>query len=149
MLRVVHVDPDHADARRVIAQLDAALSAITGESGAASFDPQDCRGTDACFVLAYDADGSAVGCGAVRALAGDIGELKRMYARPGSGAGAHVLAALERHAAACGYRQLWLSTRRVNARAVAFYERHGYAPVAPYGRYVGRAASVCLGRRLP
>ncbi|RYE96151.1 MAG: GNAT family N-acetyltransferase, partial [Oxalobacteraceae bacterium] len=37
----------------------------------------------------------------------------------------------------------------VNARAVAFYERHGYAPVAPYGRYVGRAASVCLGRRLP
>ena len=61
----------------------------------------------------------------------------------------HVLAALERHAVACGYRQLWLSTRRVNARAVAFYERHGYAPVAPYGRYVGRAASVCLGRRLP
>jgi len=149
MLRVVHVDPDHADARCVIAQLDAALSAITGDSGAASFDPEDCRGAGACFVLAYDADGSAVGCGAVRALAGDIAELKRMYARPGSGAGAHVLAELERHAAACGYRQLWLSTRRVNARAVAFYERHGYAPVAPYGRYVGRAASVCLGRRLP
>jgi len=149
MLRVVHVYPDHADARRVVAQLDAALAAITGESGAASFDPQDCRGAGACFVLAYDADGSAVGCGAVRALAGDIGELKRMYARPGSGAGAHVLAELERHAAACGYRQLWLSTRRVNARAVAFYERHGYVPVAPYGRYVGRSASVCLGRRLP
>ncbi|MBD8657421.1 GNAT family N-acetyltransferase [Oxalobacteraceae sp. CFBP 13730] len=149
MLRVVHVDPDHADARRLVAQLDAALAAITGESGAASFDPQDCRGAGACFVLAYEVDGSAVGCGAVRALGGDIGELKRMYARPGSGAGAHVLAALERHAAACGYRQLWLSTRRVNARAVAFYERHGYVPVAPYGRYVGRAASVCLGRCLP
>ena len=149
MLRVVHVDPDHADARRLVAQLDAALAAITGESGAASFDPQDCRGAGACFVLAYESDGSAVGCGAVRTLAGDIGELKRMYARPGSGAGAHVLAALERHAAACGYRQLWLSTRRVNARAVAFYERHGYVPVAPYGRYVGRSASVCLGRRLP
>jgi len=149
MLRVVRVDPDHADARRVVAELDAALAAITGDSGAASFDPRDCRGAGACFVLAYDADGNAVGCGAVRALEGDIGELKRMYARPGSGAGAHVLAALERHAAACGYRQLWLSTRRVNARAVAFYERHGYVQVAPYGRYVGRAASVCLGRRLP
>jgi ribosomal protein S18 acetylase RimI-like enzyme len=149
MLRVVHVDPDHADARRVVAQLDAALAAITGDSGAASFDPQDCRGALACFVLAYAADGSAVGCGAVRALAGDIGELKRMYARPGSGAGAYLLAALEQYAAACGYRHLWLSTRRVNARAVAFYERHGYAPVAPYGRYVGRAASICLGRRLP
>ena len=149
MLRLAHVDPGHANALRVVAELDAALAAITGETGAASFDPQDCRGAGACFVLAYDADGSAVGCGAMRALAGDIGELKRMYARPGSGAGSHVLAELERHAAACGYRQLWLSTRRVNTRAVAFYERHGYVQVAPYGRYVGRAASVCLGRRLP
>ena len=148
MLRLAHVDPDHVDARRLIAELDAALAAITGESGAASFDPQDCRGALACFVLAYEADGSAVGCGAVRALEADIGELKRMYARPGSGAGAHLLAELERQAVACGYRQLWLSTRHVNLRAVAFYERHGYAPVAPYGRYAGRAASICLGRRL-
>ena len=148
MLRLVHVDPDSADARRLIAQLDAALAAITGESGAASFDAQDCRGVGAGFVLAYDAQDNAVGCGAVRALDGDVGELKRMYAQPGSGAGAPLLAALEEHAMACGYRQLWLSTRRVNLRALAFYERHGYAQVAPYGRYVGRATSICLGRRL-
>jgi ribosomal protein S18 acetylase RimI-like enzyme len=148
MLRLVHADPDSVDARRLIAQLDAALAAITGETGAASFDPQDCRGAGAGFVLAYDSQGNAVGCGAVRALDGDVGELKRMYAQPGSGAGAHLLAALEEHAMSCGYRQLWLSTRRVNLRAVAFYERHGYAPVTPYGQYVGRAASICLGRPL-
>lgn len=148
MLRVALADPASLEALRLTAQLDAALSAITGDSGASSFDPRDVQGLDAAFVIAWNARGEAVGCGAFRKLEGDVAELKRMYARPGSGAGACMLADLERRAAACGYRQLWLSTRRVNTRAVGFYERHGYAPVAPWGRYVGRAVSVCLGRRL-
>jgi len=148
MLRLASVDPDSPDARQLIAELDAALAAITGDSGASSFDPQDCRGPGAVFVIAYDAQGAAVGCGALRPLEGEVGEIKRMYARPGSGAGAAVLAGLERHAAAHGYRRLSLSTRRVNVRAVDFYERHGYVEVPPYGRYVGRTVSICLGRRL-
>lgn len=148
MLRLARVDPDSADARRLVTELDAALAAITGDSGAASFDAQDCRGPGAAFVLAYDDAGVAVGCGAVRLLEGDVGEIKRMYARPGSGAGAVILAELERLAADGGYRALWLSTRRVNTRAVGFYERHGYAPVQPYGRYAGRSVSICLGRAL-
>ena len=148
MLRLASVDPDSLDARRMVAELDAALAAITGDSGAASFDPQECRGAGAVFVIAYDIQGAALGCGALRPLEEAVGEIKRMYARPGSGAGAHILAALERHAAARGYRQCWLSTRRVNVRAVAFYERHGYVDVPPYGRYVGRAVSICLGKRI-
>jgi GNAT superfamily N-acetyltransferase len=149
MLRVVPADPASLEALDLIAQLDAALLAITGDSGASSFDPRDVQGVGAAFVIAYDAMGEAVGCGALRPLEGTVGELKRMYARPGSGAGAVILAALERQAAACGYRRLALSTRRVNARALGFYERHGYVPVHPFGRYVGREASVCLGRDLP
>ena len=148
-MRCAPLDPDSAEARLLIGELDAALAALCGDSGAGSFDPAGVRGPGAVFLVARTAQGEAVGCGALRPLAPGVAELKRMYARPGSGAGAPLLAELERHAAACGYRQLWLSTRRVNTRAVAFYERHGYAPVAPYGRYVGRAASVCLGRRLP
>jgi ribosomal protein S18 acetylase RimI-like enzyme len=31
--------------------------------------------------------------------------------------------------AAFGYREVWLSTRRVNERALAFYAWHGYLPV--------------------
>ena len=147
-MRVASVDPDSVDARRLISELDEALAAITGDSGASSFDPEDCRGPGTAFVVAYDVQGAAVGCGALRPLAGEVGEIKRMYARPGSGAGAHVLAQLERHAATCGYRQLWLSTRRMNTRAVNFYARHGYLEVPSYGRYAGRAVSICLGRQL-
>jgi GNAT superfamily N-acetyltransferase len=146
MLRLASVDPDSLDARRLVAELDAALAAITGDSGASSFDPQDCRGAGAVFVIAYDAQGAAVGCGALRPLEREVGEIKRMYARPGSGAGAAILAELERHAAACGYHRLSLSTRRVNVLAVDFYARHGYREVPPYGRYVGRPVSICLGK---
>lgn len=152
MIQVASADPGGVEARRLIAQLDAALAAITGDTGASSFDANDVRGPGAAFLVARDAQGLAVGCGALRPLDGApalrVGEIKRMYAQPGSGAGAHLLAALERHALACGYRALWLSTRRVNTRALAFYRRHGYGEVAPYGRYLGREVSVCLGRSL-
>jgi N-acetylglutamate synthase-like GNAT family acetyltransferase len=99
--------------------------------------------------LVARADGVALGCGALRPLAPGVAELKRMYARPGSGAGRFLLAALEEQALGFGYEAVWLSTRRVNHRALAFYARHGYLPVENYGKYTGRDASVCLGKRLP
>ena len=41
-----------------------------------------------------------------------------------------------------------LETRRVNSRAIAFYERSGYGRIAAYGRYIGRPDAVCFGKRL-
>ena len=152
MFAIAAIDPDVPDARTLLAELGAALAAITGSDGTASFDAADVRGPRSCFLVAYAADGSTAGCGALRPLDGnddgDVAELKRMYARPGSGAGAHLLAALERQAQAFGYRAVWLETRRVNARAVAFYARHGYAVIPNYGKYAGRPEAVCLGRDL-
>lgn len=151
-MRIAAADPDSVEARRLVARLDAALAAITGDSGAASFDANDVRGPGAAFLLAWNSEGMAVGCGALRPLDhasfSHAAELKRMYAQPGSGAGALLLAALQQQALDYGYRALLLSTRRVNKRAVDFYLRHGYTEVTPYGRYAGRPQSVCLGRRL-
>ena len=121
---------------------------MCGDSGSRSFDPADVRGPGSVFVVGRDGEGVAVGCGALRPLAPGVAELKRMYARPGSGAGRCLLTALEEQAVAFGYREVWLSTRRVNLRALAFYGRHGYLPVENYGRYAGREESVCLGKRL-
>lgn len=142
------LDPGSADARVLIAELEAALAGICGDGGSGSFDPNDVRGPGSVFLVARNGAGVAVGCGALRPLAPGVAELKRMYARLGSGAGRVLLGELEAQAVTFGYRELWLSTRRVNARALAFYERNGYAPVDNYGRYAGRAASVCLGKHL-
>ena len=72
-----------------------------------------------------------------------------MFARPGTrGVGDALLRFLELQAAQWGYAVLRLSTRRVNARAVAFYERHSYRAIAGYGRYAGSEVSVCFEKRI-
>ncbi len=145
---VAPADPDSPEARVLLGELGAALAALTGSDGTASFEAADVRGERACFLLVRSADGLAVGCGALRPLSDGVAELKRMYARPGSGAGRHLLDALERQARAFGYAEVWLETRRVNARAVAFYAKHGYYTIPNYGKYIGRADAVCLGKAL-
>lgn len=151
MVDCTPVDPDAIEARGLIAELDAALAAICGDSGAQSFDANDVRGPRSVFLLAREVAGVAgvaVGCGALRPIDDDVAEVKRMYARPGSGAGVQLLGELERRALGFGYRAVWLETRKVNGRAVAFYERHGYRVIPNYGKYVGREDAVCLGKVL-
>ena len=62
--------------------------------------------------------------------------------------GSAILAALEAEAAALGYRALWLETRLVNARAVAFYQARGYRRIANYGNYAGNALAACFEKLL-
>jgi ribosomal protein S18 acetylase RimI-like enzyme len=152
-LTVAAEDPAGTDARALMAALSKTLAEITGSDGRASFDVEDVRGARARFAIARDAQGRALGCGALRPLAvdggEDVAEIKRMFAVAGSaGVGSAVLAFLEAEAARLGYAHAWLETRLVNARAVAFYERRGYDRIPNYGRYRGNAAAVCFGKRL-
>jgi GNAT superfamily N-acetyltransferase len=148
-IRVAFEDPACVDARALVAELSAVLERLTGATGQASFDADDVRVARAGFALARDAQGRALGCGALRPLADGCAELKRMFARPGTrGVGAELLRFLERQAVDWGYATLRLSTRRVNERAVAFYLRHGYRPIAGYGRYAGSVASQCFEKRI-
>jgi ribosomal protein S18 acetylase RimI-like enzyme len=150
MMLTIHAeDPGTPDAVALIDELSAALAAITGDSGRSSFDPDDVRVAGALFIVARDASGQAVGCGAFRPLAEGIAEVKRMYARPGNrGVGRALLAHLEARAATMGYRALWLETRAVNERAVRFYTAHGYGRIPNYGKYAGNLEAVCLAKQL-
>ncbi|NHZ95031.1 GNAT family N-acetyltransferase [Massilia sp. CCM 8734] len=149
MIAMSACDPDSLDARVLVEELSAALAAITGDSGKASFSADDARVARSLFVVAKGEAGQLLGCAALRPLDGDVGEVKRMFARPGTrGAGAALLAHVEQSAHGFGYRELWLETRKVNTRAVAFYEKHGYRTIPNYGKYVGRDDAVCLGKLL-
>lgn len=147
MILIEYPDPDHADARGLIAALSQRLAAITGSSGQASFDEDDVRGPGAAFLLARDEQGRAIGCGGLRPLQPGVAEIKRMYAGvAGQGVGSAVLAALEAKAKSLGYGEIRLETRRVNTVAVGFYLRAGYREIPPYGRYVGRPEAVCFAK---
>jgi GNAT superfamily N-acetyltransferase len=149
MHQVDIADPESPEAQSLLARLSESLHHITGSSGTASFDVEDVKVDGACFVIARSASGLAVGCGALRPLGPGIAELKRMFAVPGSrGVGSAILAFLERKASEYAYGQIWLETRLVNQRAVAFYERHGYSPIANFCRYIGRPEAICLGKSL-
>jgi len=143
-------DPESPEALQLLAGVSQTLRQITGSSGTASFDVSDVKVERACFAIARSAGGVAVGCGALRPLEPGIAELKRMFAVPGSkGVGGAILVFLEHAASEFGYGQVWLQTRKVNERAVAFYKRHGYREIANFGRYVGRSEAICLGKHLP
>jgi ribosomal protein S18 acetylase RimI-like enzyme len=149
MLTVTPEDPLNAEASQLIDELSTSLAAITGDSGKSSFDPKDVKVPNALFVVARDGKGPAVGCGAFRPLHDGIAEVKRMYSRhASSGVGSAILAYLEAEAAKMGYRALWLETRKVNERAVSFYESRGYKRIPNFGSYVGNPAAVCFEKQL-
>jgi GNAT superfamily N-acetyltransferase len=133
----------------MLEELSATLAAITGSSGKASFDPDDVRGPLARFVIARNATGTTIGCGAFRPLQEGIAEVKRMYARPGNpGTGSAILAHLEAEATALGYRALRLETRLVNQRAVGFYQARGYTRIENFGKYAGNVLAACFEKSL-
>jgi ribosomal protein S18 acetylase RimI-like enzyme len=89
-----------------------------------------------CLLLARDADGTAIGCVALRPLApAGACEMKRLYVMPaarGHGLGARLVAAIVREAQAIGYREMRLDTLPTMTGAIALYRRMGFAPMAPY-----------------
>lgn len=146
-VKVELADPESPEVRLLLASLSQTLQQITGSSGTASFDTSDVKVEGACFAIGRSASGVPVACGALRPLQPGVAELKRMFAVPGSkGAGSAVLAFLEQRASEFGYNEVWLETRKVNERAVAFYERHGYRQIPNFGRYVGKSEAICLGK---
>ena len=90
------------------------------------------RGT---FLVALDG-GRLIGTGAVRPIDDETAELKRMWlleAYQGRGIGYRLFTLLAAFARDAGYRQMWLSTDLiVQSRAVRFYERLGFQPIAAY-----------------
>lgn len=149
MILVAREEVDHPDARWLLDQLSDTLTQLTGSSGRARFNAAEMMMPGRCFAVARNGLRQPIGCGAFRPLQPGVAELKRMFALPGSqGAGAALLHFLEQQARREGYRQLWLETRRVNARALAFYARHGYQPIAAYEPYTAMPQSQCLGKRL-
>jgi ribosomal protein S18 acetylase RimI-like enzyme len=125
------------DAVLLLAELNAALTKITGASGEVSFAAEDVANERSAFVIAY-VNGMACGCGALRPLTDTIAEIKRVYARPNSiGVGTAIVRALEAKAREFGYTEIVLETRKVNVDAVAFYRKLGYVECANYGKYKG------------
>lgn len=84
--------------------------------------------------LAYENDKPA-GCVALRKIADDICEMKRLYVRPlyrGQGIGRRLVLELVKNAREIGYVRMRLDTLPSMKRALELYRAMGFKPIDPY-----------------
>ncbi len=94
-------------------------------------------------------DGALVGCGALRELAPDHGEIKSMHtarAHRGKGVAAQLLTHILDEARERSYRRVSLETGSMAgfAAARALYSRFGFTVCAPFADYREDPNSVCM-----
>jgi GNAT superfamily N-acetyltransferase/uncharacterized glyoxalase superfamily protein PhnB len=141
-----------AVAGALILALNVELSGRYPEAEARHFrlDAEEVADGRGAFLVAYRT-GKAVGCGAIRRIAQDTAEIKRMYVDPrvrGQGVGRALVAALEAEARRLGVTRLVLETGDRQPEAIALYARLGFARIPPFGEYVGTPSSLCMSKSL-
>jgi GNAT superfamily N-acetyltransferase len=152
-ITVVRAALTDAVSRALIEALNTELSGLYPEPGATHFqlDPEETREGRGAFLVVCRGK-TPVGCGALRLLDAETGELKRMYVSPaerGSGLGRRLVAELEAEARALGVRRLVLETGVRQLAALALYRATGFKPIPLYGEYASSSGtSVCLGKEL-
>ena len=139
-------------ARALIEALNAELTQAYPEEGACHFrlDAQDVAAGKGAFLIAFRS-GQPVGCGAVRRIDANTGELKRMYVVPaerGRGVGQAILRALEIEAQGLGLARLVLETGVRQDKAQKLYQQAGFAPIDRYGEYTNSPLSICMAKTL-
>ena len=109
------------------------------------------RADDIVFVTARDADGTMLGCGALKLHDADLAEIKSMRttaAARGRGVATSVLLSLLDLARQRGIGQVSLETGAEDhfIPARRLYERHGFVPCGPFADYTADPLSVYLTR---
>ena len=152
-ITIARADFTADESRVLINALNAELTGAYPEPGATHFGlaPEEVSGRRGAFLIVYE-EGTPVGCGALRLLDAETGELKRMYIAPalrGKGLGRQLVTALEREARNLGARRLILETGIRQTAAIALYQASGFEPIPLYGEYLlSPKTSLCLGKVL-
>jgi putative acetyltransferase len=140
-------------ARTLIERLNAELSATYPEQGACHFrlDADEVAEGRGAFLVASRAQ-KPIGCGAIRRIDPQTGELKRMFVSPeerGRGVGHAILRALEAEARKLGLTRLVLETGVRQTQAIILYHRAGFSDIPPFGEYTTSPLSLCMAKDLP
>ena len=148
-IRIERADPRESQAARLIAELDALMTALYAPASNHLLPVDRLAEPDVRFFLARDGE-AAVGCAALRIDAG-YGEVKRMYVDEtvrGRGVGRRLLDRLEAEARAAGLAALRLETGARSQAAVGLYREAGFVDRGPFGDYWDDPASLYLEKRL-
>jgi putative acetyltransferase len=142
--------PDQPDAALLITELQTHLESFYPPESRHGFsvDRLIAEGV-AFFVLRYA--GEAAGCGGIKIVDQEYGELKRMYVRPqfrGRRYGTMILDHLSKYARSQGILLLRLETGVQQQAAIRLYEQCGFRRIPPFGPYTNNPVSLCYEKQL-
>jgi putative acetyltransferase len=138
--------PDEPNVRRLIAALDAEMTALYPPESNHLLNITALLDPAVTFLVARAGD-EAVACGALLNDPRGWGEVKRMYVRRGRrgrGIGRRILVELESIARESGLRLLRLETGIHNPEALALYRRAGFVEREAFGDYAPDPLSVFM-----
>lgn len=151
----MHIEPDDLSRPQVHALLQehlAHMHELSPPESVHALDLAKLRGTDITFWTVWDGP-TLLGCGAIKELGPDHGEVKSMRtpaALRGRGAARAVLAHIVGQARARGYRRLSLETGTHEAFTPAqmLYRSFGFAECGPFADYADDPHSVFMALEL-
>jgi putative acetyltransferase len=138
--------PNQPDVVALIDLLDAYQLSLYPPESVYALDMNSLLQPNVLFAVARDAQGAAVGCGAM-VVTPEFGEVKRMFVHPaarGQGVAQRLLGMLEVEALQRGCRRFMLETGPSQPEAIGLYQRLGYAVRGPYGDYRDDPLSVFM-----
>lgn len=142
--------PDSPDAQALIEELETHLASLYPVESRHGLSVAKLLAENvAFFVTRYD--GAPAGCGGIKLVGEDYGEVKRMFVRPGYrglGLGKLMLDHLVGYAREHGIGLVRLETGIHQQEAIALYERAGFRRIAPFGEYTDDPLSRCYEKRL-
>ncbi len=140
--------PDTPDAVLLIEELGAILTSVYPPESCHGFSVEQLIAQDVAFFLIRQ-DGIAAGCGGIKLVDGEYGEIKRLYVRPqfrGCGYAKSMLNHLADYALSHDIYLLRLETGIYQPEAIALYERTGFHRIPPFGPYTDDPLSLCYER---
>ena len=149
MIQLIRTHSDNPDFIALVRMLDTDLAIRDGADHA--FYAQFNKTNKLRFVLVAYQDEQPVGCGAIRELAMDTMEVKRMFVIPeqrGKGIASAILAELEQWARELSFTICVLETGKRQPEAISLYQHNGYRITENYGQYIGMENSVCFRKEL-
>ncbi len=149
MIQLIRTNSDNLDFTALVKLLDTDLAIRDGADHA--FYAQYNTTNKIRFVLVAYQDEQPVGCGAIKEMAMDTMEVKRMFVTPelrGKGIASAILAELEKWASEMSYAVCVLETGKRQPEAISLYLRNGYRITENYGQYIGMENSVCFRKEL-
>jgi GNAT superfamily N-acetyltransferase len=142
--------PDTPDAMRLIEELQTHLESFYPPESQHGFSVDRLIAESVAFFV-LRADGHPAGCGGIKLVGREYGELKRMFVRPefrGRGFGAVLVNHLTAYALAHDVTLLRLETGIHQQAAIRLYERMGFYRIPPFGPYTSDPVSLCYEKPL-